>query len=415
MDVPGTGCPALLLVISILTVSGAAVGFAQTADQHTQSLESSLAEANGTSNYGHVSDENLERAVLLQSGVDVTAATQIDNNRIGARLVTASFNSEYEDSHTASERTAAVRTAIQRLEKRSEQVNERQVAALKKYNRGDITPRQYVAVLARGDAAVRAIDSAATNIEDVGDSTFEYEIQPDLAERIDRLDAEASPISGPIRRDQFRAAIVGFDPSSSIYLETSNEIAVFAMIDDDRYIRSAFDSTGVDVDTQPQLQMTDAIDHITRYYPWTLNTSNRDQAATFNTLWAGNVFSARVPHTQGELHTYVDASTGEVFKEYQIKHLSDLPVAQTYTNRTEKYVLTVNTTHDTGPLEVSLVRRTTGESATASIMIDGTTVGSTGSDGHLWTVDTRGPTTVRVTAADGATFTVEVDPEDLSG
>ncbi|WP_229114271.1 DUF7094 domain-containing protein [Halapricum desulfuricans] len=415
MNVPGTSSIGLSLVIFTLVASGAAAGFTQSTGGTEQSLESSIVEVNGTSNYGHVSEENLERVVLLQSGVDVTAATQIDTDRIGTRLITASFSSEYGDSHTVSERTAAVRTAIQMLERRMEQVNEYQADALSQYNRGEITPRQYVAVLAQSDAAMREIDSAAASIEEADDSTLEYEIQPGLAERLERLDSKASPISGPMRRDQFRAAIVGFDPPSPIYLETSDKIAVFAMIDDGRYVRSAFDSTGIDVDSRPQLQMTDAINLIAKHYPWTLDTSNREQAAKFNTLSGGNVFSAQVPHAHGELNTYVDATTGEIFKEHQVTYLPEIPVTHSYTNYSTAYALTVNATHDTGPIEVSLVRRTTGDGANASVEIDGTTVGSTGSDGRLWTLDTRGPTTVRVTAADGATFTVEVDPEDLSG
>jgi hypothetical protein len=101
------------------------------------------------------------------------------------------------------------------------------------------------------------------------------------------------------------------------------------------------------------------------------------------------------------LNVYLDASTTDVFREDQTRDLDTVPVRTVATNASTTVKLTVNSTHETGPLAIELTRPGTDNPVEGAVYVDGTFVGTTGSDGTLWTIDTRGETSVRVETDDG--------------
>ncbi|MCU4717845.1 DUF7096 domain-containing protein [Halapricum hydrolyticum] len=419
MSSPVAGRTALLAVVLLLAgvtagLAGSASGpAADTGDSRT--LQASLGQANGTTNYLQVPDEDLQRTGLYRASVDVTAATRIDGDRLALEHAFESFRTRFERADTEAERTAAVRELTETLDDHTATLRQRQERAIDRYNAGDLGPNEFIVVLTRVDATAEEVQDTAGSVITLDETTLDYTLPPEYETQLRNYEADVLTSRGLIREVEFRPAIAGSGPSRLVYVETGSESVVVTTIVNDRYVREGFDTRALDPDGTPQLRtFLDALNRAEVLYPWAMAPSSQKQPPRVETLRNASIFSVDVSHVQGELSLYLDASTTDVFKEQQIRDLTTVTPPRTYTNGSGEFELTVNATHDTGPLEVSIVRRTTGGGANASVSIDGTSVGTTGPDGRLWTLDTRGTTSVRVTTANNATFTIEVPPGEGS-
>jgi hypothetical protein len=157
-----------------------------------------------------------------------------------------------------------------------------------------------------------------------------------------------------------------------------------------------------------QYQLEDAQDRARELYPWAFDNQlafsvGSRTGAPF--LYLAGVYSVTVDHRQGtprngDLITYVDGGTTEVFREVQYLSVDDVPTAIPRTNTSDGLVLQVNRTYAGGPLEVSVRDSETNASVSATVYVDGKRVGHTGADGRLWTVTPRDPFVVEATTGD---------------
>mgnify|MGYP000047141348 CR=1 FL=1 len=424
MSSPSTGRIALLAV-GLFAVIGVGVtaglvgpvdapGETQSID--TDALKPALAQVNGTANYLQVSDEDLRTSGRHQASVDVTAATRIDSDQLALDYALESFQVRFERAETETERTAAARTLAARLDNKTEAVHQRQQRALERYNDGELTPNEFMATLARVDAAAEEIEATADTVIMMDESTIDYSLPPDLETKLRGYEGALLTNSGLIREVEFQPAIVGSGRSRLAYIETGERGIVVATIVNDRYVREGFTTSPVLGGGEPRLRTaSEVVDRASELYPWAMAAENRKRPPRPDSFGNTSVFSVDISHTQGELTTYLDTSTTDVFKEEQIRDLSAMTVSKTYTNSTGRFALTVNATHDTGPIEISLTRLTTNSGANATVEIDGRRVGETGDDGLLWTLDTRGTTTVEVRPPERETFTVTIPDGAIPG
>jgi hypothetical protein len=84
-----------------------------------------------------------------------------------------------------------------------------------------------------------------------------------------------------------------------------------------------------------------------------------------------------------------------VFYEIQRKNLRAVPLGPAATNATDGLRITVHRTRTSGPVRVAVSRNGSDgfEPVDAPVRFGGTLVGTTGSDGVLWTVAPRGAMT----------------------
>ena len=417
MSPPSTGRVALL-VVGLLAVVGVGVtaGFVAQSDTpgEQQAVDSDtpqpdLTRVNGTTNYLQVSDSTLQTSGRYRASVDVTAATRIDSDRLSLDYALESFQARFESAESEAERTAAARTFAARLDNKTESMHQRQERALEGYNNGDLTANEFIATLARVDATSQKIESTASTVVTMDESMIDYSLPPEVDTKLRGYEGALLTNRGLLREVEFRPAITGSGQSRPVYIETGEQGIVVATIVNDRYVREGFTARPITRNGDLQLRTaSDVISRANELYPWAMAADNRKRSPRPNSFGNTSAFSVDISHTQGELTTYLDTSTAEVFKEEQIRDLTAMSPSRTYTNSTGRFALTVNATHETGPIEISLTRLTTSSGANATVEIDGRQVGETGSDGHLWTIDTRGPTIVEVTPPDGTTFTVRI-------
>ena len=398
----------LALLAGIVLVAGVASAIStgalslQTTDPAAETVPPSIAQSNGTTNYLQVPDGDVRTSSTERASVDVTAATRIGADEMEIQLAVETFRERFENAETDANRTAAVRELVRTLERKTEHLQQTQSAALDRYNDGEISSKQFLSTLARLDATAEEIRAAADAVEAVEENTLDYTTPPALGDRLRSFDARLLPVEGKIRNVELQSAIQGSTQSPPLYVETGDQGIVLATIVNNNYAREAFNSTAFNPGGQSNLTIyRDALDRMNVLYPWAMDPTNRNGAPRVDTLWNTSVFSVTTQHRHGSLNVFLDASTTNVFREDQTRDLDAIPSETVATNTSVIVELSVNTTHETGPLRVDLTRPGTTSPVDGEVYVDGTFVGTTGSDGTLWTIDTRGETTVRVETDDG--------------
>jgi hypothetical protein len=139
-------------------------------------------------------------------------------------------------------------------------------------------------------------------------------------------------------------------------------------------------------------------------YPWAF--ANDPSARGARGFGNTSVYRISVDHTHGSLVSYLDGATQNVFREVQRKQLVSIPLDTRVANNTTSLRLQVNTTHESGPMHVEVTRPKTGLPVVSEVTVDGERVGTTDTDGDLWTVRPRGPTRINATTASGDRVTL---------
>lgn len=409
----------VLVVAGVAPVATSAVSHRQPSSEAGDPVHNpippSIAHPDGTTSYLQVPDGDVQRSTMTRVSVDVTASTRIGTDRLELQLAVESFRERFENADNESERTDAVRSIVRTLDRRTEALRDRQQTALEQYNQDEISHKQFLGTLARLDSTAEAIQHAADAVRARDQNTLDYSIPPALETRLRNYNGRLLPVSGLIRKVLLQPVVMGTQSSPPIYIETGNQEVVLATIVGDRYAREGFSNAAYNPDGQRNLSIyLDALNRTRVLYPWTMDSKHLKQSPRTDTLLNSSIFSVHLAHTQGELNIYLDASTTNVFREDQSRDLNDEPLRTVATNSTTRLALTINGTHETGPLRVSLTRPGTDIGVDdAEVFVDGTLVGTTGADGSLWTIDTRGQTEIRVETDAGSVVTARI--ADLSG
>lgn len=368
----------------------------------------SIAQPGGTTSYLQIPDGEVATSGLRTVSVDVTTVTRIGTDTMELEMAFESFLARFENADTEAERTAAVREIEQILDRETAALRQRQQRALQRYNGDDVSTQTFLSTLARLDATAGTIQTIAGDVLDKDENTLDYTIPPGLQAQLRNYEGRVIPLRGTIRRVVLLNAVNGAN-TSSVYLETGADQIVLATVVGDRYARDGFNGGALEPDQPPKLRIfRDALNRTAILYPWAMADENRRSVPRVSTYWNSSVFSVEVLHEQGRLFTYLDASSTNVFSETQNRDVDLVPTRTVATNGTAALQLTVNTTHETGPLHVMTTRPGTDNPVNASVYVDDVYVGETRS-GSRWTVDTRGPTTIRVESDAGTVLTARLE------
>ncbi len=351
---------------------------------------------------------------------DVGGAVAADSGRTrsiyrATRLRTAFTGTE---GNLTAQRAVVTRSA-DRIDDDITALEQRAQVALNRYNSGAISARSYLRELA-------AIDAAADSLRGTLDLLSTYNSvadEPIPSARIAAQKARLLPLQGPVR-DRALAAMRGDGPPVRIFIQTSDEGVVLATIDrrgfTQRYIReahvpSARDPGGVDRFDLAEDRLEAASDRSRNSYPWTWENRISASIGSFQGqpfLYTAGVYSVRIGHPHGadrtyDLITFIDGSTEEVFREIQYKDLSEIPLTRAATNDSDGVSLSVDRTRSGGPMRVTATNASTGEPLAADVLVNGETVGRTGSEGRYWVIAPR-PTANVTVVHEGAAVSVEI-------
>jgi hypothetical protein len=420
---------ALALLLAVCCVLSGAAFAAPTTDRIGESSPARpVAPATNTSEYLRITPSALETAAYRRTTLDVSATLALDTRGLTARFKQLTLDERFAATDSMDARRAQLRATAARIEARIEQLRNRQSAAIRAYNNGSLSAREFVVELARIGAAAGRLGTAADRVAARASSVSQSTIngQPAVNWARNRR-VELGPLDGPVR-ERIREALRGENtvrvseaaPTGlkrlgqtrseqlkplGLYVETTRNGVVLATVDDGQYYREAYLPSERNNTTASGLaDITDALERVRQRYPWAWNNSGSTDSSSAR---RAGVYQFILFHEHGQLTTYLDRDSGQVFAEQQRKRLRSIPTTASVTGRTGSLRLTVNRTHPTGPLELSL-STTSGDPVDGRITINGTSIGRIGPDGHRWTVTPRGTFTVTA-RANGRTVRVEMN------
>lgn len=332
-------------------------------------------------------------AVLARTG------DQVQTQQQGATLATRT-----EALDTDSAKFDVLDEGLQRMEARIDRLRAAEHRAVLAYDGGSIDARDLVVRLARirsqGTSMNRELNTIRTSGQAIDSRA--------LVARSDALTTQLSITAGPVRERVRRTTAAAATPRRITVLSAGRSVAITS-VSGDRYRREVTLPSRIG-GAGTVIQLSRAIDIVRKSYPEAYQNRRRIEGAIggrTSGLYRITVVGG------GKLGVFVGIRSRQVFKETRTVPLHVLrgqaPSGPTATNNGVH--LTAHRTYQGGPL---LVRTTSAGSNTpvnATVILDGTRIGTTGSDGERWSVASGGRTNVTA-RLDGARVTAPVIPED---
>ena len=229
--------------------------------------------------------------------------------------------------------------------------------------------------------------------------------QLSMRSRLDALRVALTGADGPVS-DRLVATTVGEAPQIRAYVEVSDDGRVLSLISDDQYVREAYRSDLWTPDTTSGVSFDDAVARTNELYPVAFNSS-RNIGRGVGEHGAGT-FEISMEVREGDIVTYLDGDTRNVFFETQRFALGSIEPGPSVTASDNGTRLVVNRTYDGGPLRIATFDNATGAPADLTAVVAGTGY-RTGPDGVVWVLDPAGTTEV-VAVGEAGNASVSVLP-----
>lgn len=356
-----------------------------------------------------IPDGAVQRTTFARASLDLGPAAGFEANVTAHRIETMAVEERIEAAETDGERSRRLLTALSTVETRVITLDEREQAAIDAYSRGAIDAERFVWRLAAISAEADALEHRLTVLQALDDETSGFSLD---RSRVEALRFELRTFGGPVR-DRAAAALLGQVEPTRIYVETGPRGVVLTTIVDGTYVREAYRGA-VRNREDGGITAARALNVTAGSYPaiWAARLPGGVQATG-----SGDTFVATVPHTRGRLTAFVDAGSERVFKEYQRIDLATYEGRPAATNVRSGLELVVNRTYPGGPLRIAVLDAETGRPVNATVTISQgpekeVVVGTTGTDGVVWTISPRGQFTVFAIHGQTSAVFVEVRPTE---
>jgi hypothetical protein len=405
--------PALLVAVLFVAAAVVPVAGLQPATDRTETITGpvpSITTVNETTNQLTIPAADVRQSGYNGTGIDISTAAQAWSAQHHHRHDALSFEERFRRTDSNAKRSQLVRDRLTAIEAKQEALDRRQDTAIRQYARGEISAaaflRTRLVVHAEASELLETLDSIAS----APDTAPDYSLSDSLTIRLRSIDGELRTLTGPIGTELQSGLTTS--TGAPIYLEASGDGYMLATVTDDQYVRETrldgardadladeFLSTAAN-DGNPDTDQLDVADErAAMLYPWLYER----QRPSFTYYGTSGIYELTANHPNGELTAYLDGGTTDVFYEKQFRDLSSVRTTDTERNVNGTLRVTVQRSSETGPLLVSAANNETSATVDGTVSIDGQPVGSTGSDGVLWTVEPRGNYTV--TVADGSSRT----------
>jgi hypothetical protein len=361
-----------------------------------------------TTNFLSIRIGSAERKDYGQGSVDVGAAISTDVEQLRAQRSEIRFEDAYSEANSSQERRALLRAESDRIETRIGELETRQRQTVSQYNTRRISTKAFLRQLAAINTAAGGLDARLRAMQDrLTDPGFDSEFVQQMWVRIETLRGMLVQFQGPVR-DRITHSIHGNESSVSVYVVTSTDGLTISALDDDTYYREAYAGTNRNTSKPDRFTPSQAATAIEQNYTW----ATRYGGPSVSGFGNASIYWSDIRHPHGRLIVYFDGGTKRVFKETQVKSIDTLPT-RTKTNVSAGVELVANTSHPTGPLQVTVRNATTGEPIQATIRIrqpGDNRVGTTDRDGVLLTLTGHRFTQINATTADGRSVTLWLFP-----
>ncbi|MDS0259880.1 hypothetical protein NDI56_10795 [Haloarcula sp. S1CR25-12] len=409
--------PSLLVALLFVAATVIPVAGIHPATERTETVTGpvqSVTAVDNTTNQLTVPADAVRRSNYNETGIDISTSAEAWSAQLHHRHDSLAFEAQFRQTESNLKRSQLIDTRLATIEAKHRALDRRQDTAVSRYARGEISPKEFLRTRLVIHAEATELLETLDRVAAVPDAAPDYTPADSLTTRLRTTEGELKTLTGPIG-SRLQSGVAASD-SGPIYLEASDSGYTLATVAGDQYVRETrlddarngtlpdeFLSTAVN-DGNPGTDRLDiAGERAANLYPWLYER----QRPSFTFYGTSGIYELTANHPNGELTAYLDGGTTDIFYEQQFRDLSNVRTRGTEQNVTDSLRVTVQRSSDTGPLLVSAANNETGAVVDGRVLIDGRSVGTTGSDGLLWTVEPRGSYTVTV-ATDSSRTNVTV-------
>ena len=405
--------PALLVALVFVVATGVPAAGSQpmpaqigTADPPLQSITT----VENTTNQLTIPDNEVSRSTYNTTGVDIGTATEAWSTQLRHRHEAISFEDRFQRADSSRQRTQLVMNRVSAIEDRQQTLDRRQDRAIRQYANGQISAQEFLRTRLVVDAEATELLESLDRVAAAPNAAPGYTLSDSVTVRLRTVEGELRALTGPLG-NRLQSSITDTD-TAPFYLEVSTDAYMLAGVTGDQYVRETrlddarspaspdrFLSAARN-DGDPETSRLDVADErAAELYPWLYQR----QRPSFTFYGTSGIYEFTATHPNGELATYLDGGTTDVFYETQFRELSSVRSTATEQSVNGTLQVTVRQSTETGPLLVSATNNETGAPVDGRVSIGEQRVGSTGADGILWTVEPRGGYDVTVTTDAGRT------------
>ncbi|MFW5922266.1 MAG: DUF7094 domain-containing protein, partial [Halodesulfurarchaeum sp.] len=208
--------------------------------------------------------------------------------------------------------------------------------------------------------------------------------------------------TGPVA-EEAGTAVAGGGETETVFVAVSEEGMTLSAIRDGTYVREIM-RTDIRDDEVGGVDLDAAQSRIAELYPWAWEHKGD---VSINTV-GQDVFRFQLSHGHGVLNSFLDTSSGNVYREVQTKSLSNLPVVAGQSVTVDNTTLQLSRARAGSPLRIQVVNET-GSPIQATVTANGRTLETTG-DEPVWLLSPGGTFNVTAETAD-TELELEVTPE----
>lgn len=408
--------PLLALLVALLLVTAAVLpvaGVYPTTERHetTNGPIPSIETVENTTNQLTLPTGEVRRSSYNGSGIDVGTAAAAWSAQLHHRHSALTFEERFRRADGSQARSRLVADRLSTIEAKRQALDERQDSAIASYASGERSAAEFLQTRHLVNAEASELLETLDRVAAAPDTAPGYSLSASTTTRVRAIEGELRTLTGPIG-SQLQS---GGATDRTLYIAASDDGYMLATVTDDEYVRetrldSARDASLTDEFLRTAAtdgnQDTDRLDiadeRAAALYPWLYER----QRPSFTFYGNSGIYELTAAHPNGDLTAYLDGGTTDIFYEEQVRDLSDVSTTATARNVEGTLAVTARQSSATGPLLVSATNNETGATVNATVSINGQPVGTTGSDGVLWTIEPRGGYTVTVAADTGNTSVV---------
>jgi hypothetical protein len=341
-----------------------------------------------------VGPRELERTSTGTAGPRLGSTVSLSTAEFGSRMAGLSTQYRFDASAGLSERRSLVDRSLIRLGDRSSALVATQRAAILAYANGSIDQRTLLVRLAEVHRTAEVLEPRLDRLRRLAQRADARYYETSIL----RIGGTLRTLQGPVR-ERVATALAAEEPLPRVSVEAAGTAVVLSYVDGEAYVRESYflDNRRTN-GTRNLATIGQAADRAREYYPWVYDNQAGNSGIGGN-LPAGT-FRLSVPHTKGELTAFLDAGTGDVFKESQRLRLSALDPDPRTTATDDGLRVVLNATYPGGPMRVELYDDATGERVAGQLRLEGRNY-SVPADESLWVVEPRGAYDGTVQTADG--------------
>jgi len=393
----------------VVSVAAPVTGFAppaQTAGGSDQLPQ--VTPVDNTTNHLAIPASDVRSTTYNRSSIDVGVAVAAGSSDLRSDYATTTFERQFfqQDSETARDRL--VDETLTDIESQRTSLEQRNEAAIQQYANGVITATEFLRQLALIDAESRQLATQLDRIRATAGTAPDYSLSPAQRFRLENNRGVLKTYRGPISQ-RISAETAGETEPNAVYVEASLEGYMLSTVSDGQYTRETYlgqdrEQTAVDQFAQTNDSLGAVNTRAENLYPWLYS----EQYPSVQTYGRSAIYQIQADHPNGRLTAYLDGGTANVFYETQTLDLTTVDRSEVATNVNQSVRVRVQQSFESGPLLVTVIDNSTGSTDDATVKINGKRIGTTGTDGALWTVEPRGEYTVTAITQDGDRVRVPV-------